>query len=142
MSQALAGKACEQKLNINRTNDLRPTDRTNDRTDGNNKQGGLLAAWVEPMFLSSLVVSQDPRADGPGPLSSALRRAIPGRAALAMASHPLLSVHGGGGGGGGGDSAVVEISVAGVTFAKSKAQVGRTLGGRSLYSDNNIGVWF
>ncbi|CAM9548413.1 unnamed protein product [Ectocarpus sp. 4 AP-2014] len=45
-------------------------------------QGGLLAPWVEPIFLSSIVVSADPRTDGPAPLASALTRAIPGRAAL------------------------------------------------------------
>lgn len=89
-------------------------------TDEKTKQGALLASWVEPIFLSSLVVSADPRTDGPGPLSSALRRAIPGRAALAMASQPSLSWCGGDGG----DNAVLEISVAGVTFARSKAQVG------------------
>ncbi|CAM9706750.1 unnamed protein product, partial [Ectocarpus fasciculatus] len=46
-------------------------------------QGGLLASWVEPIFLSSIVISADPRTDGPAPLASALMRAIPGRAALA-----------------------------------------------------------
>ncbi|CAM9958281.1 unnamed protein product, partial [Hapterophycus canaliculatus] len=49
-------------------------------------QGGLFAPWVEPIFLSSIVVSADPRSDGPGPLSSSLSRAIPGRAALALAT--------------------------------------------------------
>ncbi|CAN0420279.1 unnamed protein product, partial [Ectocarpus sp. 8 AP-2014] len=46
-------------------------------------QGGLLASWVEPIFLSSIIISADPRTDGPAPLASALTRAIPGRAALA-----------------------------------------------------------
>eukprot|EP00752_Nemacystus_decipiens_P004553 g4157.t1 len=54
-------------------------------------QGGLLASWLEPIFLSSLVVSADPRTDGPAPLLSALARAVPGRAALAIARHPSLS---------------------------------------------------
>ncbi|CAM9796224.1 unnamed protein product [Laminaria digitata] len=48
-------------------------------------QGGLLASWVEPIFLSSIVISADPRTEGPAPLLSALARAVPGRAAAAAA---------------------------------------------------------
>lgn len=102
-----------------------------------------MAAWVEPIFLSSLVVSEDPRTDGPGPLLSALARAIPGRAALALASSASLSLSLRGGRGGGDDSMAVEaerrshlqtpeeeeeeaveVFVASVTFNRSKAQVG------------------
>ena len=58
----------------------------------NSQQGGLLASWVEPIFLSSLVVSADPRTAGSAPLSSALARAVPGRAELAIACQPSLSL--------------------------------------------------
>lgn len=48
-----------------------------------NQQGGLLASWVEPLFLSSIVLGADPRTAGPEPLLAALRRAVPDRAAQA-----------------------------------------------------------
>lgn len=43
-------------------------------------QGGLLASWVDPLFLSSIVVGADPRTNGPAPLVKALQRAVPARA--------------------------------------------------------------
>lgn len=81
------------------------------------EQGGLLASWVEPFFLSSIVISANPRADGPAPLLSALRRAVPGRAAAARrSSDQLMMEHS--------SRADVEVFVTSVVFDKSKAQVG------------------
>ncbi|CAB1115289.1 unnamed protein product [Ectocarpus sp. CCAP 1310/34] len=95
-------------------------------------QGGLLASWVEPIFLSSIVISADPRTDGPAPLASALTRAIPGRAALAN----RRSSCGGTTGTAGGEEHLshppmpreekeeerMAVFVCEVTFARSKAQ--------------------
>ncbi|CBN79376.1 conserved unknown protein [Ectocarpus siliculosus] len=94
-------------------------------------QGGLLASWVEPIFLSSIVISADPRTDGPAPLASALTRAIPGRAALANRrssfdgttgtvggeehlSHPPMPREE--------EEERMAVFVSEVTFARSKAQ--------------------
>ncbi|CAM9784907.1 unnamed protein product [Ectocarpus sp. 12 AP-2014] len=93
-------------------------------------QGGLLASWVEPIFLSSIVISADPRTDGPAPLASALTRAVPGRAALANRrsscdgttetvdgkehlSHPPMPRE---------EEERMAVFVSEVTFARSKAQ--------------------
>lgn len=80
------------------------------------EQGGLLASWVEPFVLSSIVVSANPRADGPAPLLSALKRAVPGRASAARRSSDQLKMEYS-------SQADVEVFVTSVVFDKSKAQV-------------------
>ena len=112
------------------------------------QQGGLLASWVDPIFFYSIVISADPRTNGPAPLLSALARAVPRRAAAATTTAaaaaaaadlrrpPAVAA----------EASVVaraasyngrleetgfrpfrqevDITIAGVVFEKSKAQVG------------------
>lgn len=97
---------------------------------------------MEPIFLSSIVISADPRTDGPAPLASALTRAIPGRAALAKGCsscdgttgtvggeehlpHPPMPRE---------EEERMAVFVSEVTFARSKAQV------RSLHWQAGAGV--
>lgn len=103
-----------------------------------------MSSWVEPIALSSLIVSADPRSGGPAPLLSALERAVPGRTRQALAASrlpPLSSSRPGEAAaaraGEAGEQSPFPVStspdkeegvavfVTEVTFHKSKAQVGR-----------------
>lgn len=87
---------------------------------------------MEPIFLSSIVISADPRTEGPAPLASALARAIPGRAALANRCSPCDGTTGTVDGGEHvshppmpreEEEERMAVFVSEVTFARSKAQV-------------------
>lgn len=82
-------------------------------------QGGLLASWVDPMFLSSIVVGADPRTDGPAPLVKALQRAVPARAlkcSRELSSEQAESSNANSGAG------AMSIMVTSVVFDRSKMQ--------------------
>lgn len=84
----------------------------------------MLASWVEPVFLSSIVVGSDPRTDGPGPLVAALRRAVPERAGKCWGSVDQATLSGQHSAT---ESPELDIFVTSVVFHRCKTQV-RSLG--------------
>lgn len=71
---------------------------------------------MEPIFLSSIVISADPRTDGPVPLLSAVKRAVPERAAAVRSPLDRPTV-------GFPSPSEAEVLITDVVFDRSKAQV-------------------